>query len=297
MTITGQVSQAPRLSYGDYFTAIQSFEYTRTRPGDTVKIVNPTYYTLPLPVQFPTDHYSSQNNSAELGIAGNLYETATNWDGSDYRDRRITAGIGAAAGVSLAATLFSSMKAASSKTSSQKEFSFSGSTVLGVSGAAAVAEGITLAGAYGGVVKNPKMALLFNGMNLRSLSFVFRVSPRNAAESNLLNTYIGSIRNDMHPTYNKTLNSFALDYPRLFTVGYDNKLQNTMGYPKVGPSFLIDFQVNASPSGVAFYRDGNPTIVDIQMTFAEIDMATRETFAGGFNRDVNTPTINIPHGG
>jgi hypothetical protein len=305
MTITGQVSQAPRLSYGDYFTAIQSFEYTRTRPGDQVKTVKPTYYTLPLPIQFPVDHYSSVTSHDNLDIAGNMLETVMNWNGSDVRDRRVFAAIGAAAAGTLAYNLFTSLRKVSNKTSGGSEISLGGKIQNGVlnaigSGATAVAIGNRVEpylGAFGGVVKNPKTVLLFNGMNLRTFSFVFRVSPRNAAESNLLNTYIGSIRNDMHPTYNSTLNSFALDYPRLFTVGYDNKLQNTQGYPKVGPSFLTDFQVNASPSGVAFYRDGNPTIVDLQMTFAEIDMATRETYAGGFQRDTNTPTINIPHGG
>ena len=307
MTITGQVSQAPRLSYGDYFTAIQSFEYTRTRPGDQVKTVKPTYYTFPLPIAFPVDHYSSVTSHDDLNIAGNMLETAMNWDGSDVRDRRVTASIATAAALTTIGSVFVSLKSLSNKTSGGSELSLGkiGSAVtngiqnaVGV-GAAALGALNTAApyiGAFGGVVKNPKTVLLFNGMNLRTFSFVFRVSPRNAAESDLLNTYIGSIRNDMHPTYNSTLNSFALDYPRLFTVGYDNKLQNTQGYPKVGPSFLTDFQINASPSGVAFYRDGNPTIVDLQMTFAEIDMATRETYAGGFQRDTNTPLINVLHG-
>lgn len=282
------VDNSVKLTSGDYYTTITSFEYSRTRPGDQPKTVNPVYYTLPLPISFPSDHYSSTNTMYELGIAGNVIDTLQNWDGSDVRDRRLTEAAGFVGGVGAATALFGILKGLSSKISLSE---LAGGAGLGAIVNEAIDTAAPLAGAFGGIVKNPKTALLFNGMNLRSFTFVFRMSPRNAKESDLLNTYITSIRNDMHPTYNKTLNSFALDYPRLFTVGYDNKLQNTQGYPKVGPSFLVDFQVSASPNGVAFYKDGNPTIVDLQMTFAEIDMATRETFAGGISRDTTTPTI------
>jgi len=234
-----------------------------------------------------------------------MIETVMNWDGSDYRDRRITAGIATAAALTTIGSLFLSLKAVSNKTSGGSELSLGDAVRNGLRNAAGVGAAALGAlntaepyiGAFGGVVKNPKTVLLFNGMNLRTFSFIFRVSPRNAAESDLLNKYINRLRLDMHPTYNKTLNSFALDYPKLFTVGYDSKLNSALGYPKVGPSFLTDFQVNASPNGVAFYKNGMPVVVDLMMTFAEIDMATRETYEGGFQRDTNTPTINILHGG
>jgi hypothetical protein len=71
-----------------------------------------------------------------------------------------------------------------------------------------------------GLARNPHTALLFNGVDLRNFTFNWRFSPRSQAQSQKLNTIINTIKRAMHP--NLTLGGFALDYPNLFTIEFNN---------------------------------------------------------------------------
>jgi len=262
-----------KLTTADYFTKINAFEYKRTRPSDPLKIEPLFTLDLPLPVQFPSDHYSSSTSPYDLGIAGNALDTALNFGDSDVRDRIATAAVGVVGGAAIASALFGKIDSISKKSA----------VVLGFADVAA-----PYAGAYLGAVKNPKTALLFNGMNLRQIAYQFRLTPRNEGESADIQSALIILRQSMHPTYNKTFNSFALDYPMLFTVSYDDKTSKVMGYPKMDPSFLTDMQINNAAAGNAFFKNGLPAIIDLTLTFAEIDMKTRESFTGNYNKDMRS---------
>jgi len=272
-----------KLTNADYFTKINAFEYKRTRPSDPLKIEPLFTLDLPLPVQFPSDHYSSSTSPYDLGIAGNALDTALNFGDSDVRDRIATAAVGVVGGAAIASALFGKIDSISKKSA----------VVLGFADVAA-----PYAGAYLGAVKNPKTALLFNGMNLRQIAYQFRLTPRNEGESADIQSALIILRQSMHPTYNKTFNSFALDYPMLFTVSYDDKTSKVMGYPKMDPSFLTDMQINNAAAGNAFFKNGLPAIIDLTLTFAEIDMKTRESFTGNYNKDmrnISEVIIDVAH--
>jgi len=260
-----------KLTTADYFTKINAFEYKRTRPSDPLKIEPLFTLDLPLPVQFPSDHYSSSTSPDDLGIVGNALDTALNWGDSDVRDRIATVAVGVVGSVATVSALFGKIDSISKKSA-------------GLGGLAAAAA--PYAGAYLGAVKNPKTALLFNGMNLRQIAYQFRLTPRNEGESADIQSALIILRQSMHPTYNKNFNSFALDYPMLFTVSYDDKTSKVMGYPKMDPSFLTDMQINNAAAGNAFFKNGLPAIIDLTLTFAEIDMKTRESFTGNYNKDM-----------
>lgn len=265
------------LTNADYFTKIYSFEYNRTRPSDPLKIVPIYTINLPLPVQFPSDHYSSSTQPIELGIVGNTYETLANLGDSDYRDKLIAQTVAGGAAI---AGVMSAISSLSKKSPISDAAVRAGGLGVGALNAAA-----PYIGAYAGIVKNPKTALLFNGMNLRQITFSFRLTPRNENDSIQIQNMLLATRNAMHPTYNKNFNSFALNYPRLFTVSYDDKTNKVMGYPKMSPSFLTDMQINNASAGNAFFKNGLPAIVDLSLTFAEIDMKTRESYIGGYRKE------------
>jgi len=270
-------SGAYNLTNADYFTKIYAFDYKRTRPSDPLKIDPVFTLNMPLPIQFPADHYSASTNPIDLGIVGNTYETLTNFGDSDYRDKMIA---GTIAGGAAIAGVMGAISALTKKRTAADVGVQAGGLALG-----ALNQASPYIGAYSGIVKNPKTALLFNGMNLRQITYVFRLTPRNEDESMDIQSVLTVTRNAMHPTYNKTFNSFALDYPRLFTVSYDDKTSKVMGYPKMAPSFLIDMQINNASAGNAFFKNGLPAIVDLSLTFAEIDMKTRESFNGRYRKE------------
>ena len=161
-----------------------------------------------------------------------------------------------------------------------------------VAGATAAAPFV---GAYQGVTRNPHTALIFDGMGLRQFNFTFRLAPRNESESIQLNNTLNMFKLRMHPSYNSTLNSYALDYPFLFTVDFVGFSKNIEGIPRVGPSFLTNLSVSNSGQGNAFFKNGMPAIVDVQMAFKEIDMKTRETWIGGVRSSSSiAATLNDP---
>ena len=81
----------------------------------------------------------------------------------------------------------------------------------------------------------------------------------------------------MHPSF--VGGGFALEYPNLFTVEFNNDKE---GIVTVDYAFLQDFQINPTPSGQVYYRNGYPSIVEIAMTFKETKIKTTEDFEGGF---------------
>lgn len=132
-----------------------------------------------------------------------------------------------------------------------------------------------LAQAEKGVVRNPHHTMIFDGVQLKSYSFTWKMSPRSQQEAITLEKIITGIKAYMHPILSPS--GFSLEYPSLaelqFFIG-DNKL-----VPNVKTSFIKNLTVNGSAGGVpSFYRDGKSTIVEIGMSFQELNIQTREDF-------------------
>jgi hypothetical protein len=132
-----------------------------------------------------------------------------------------------------------------------------------------------LAQAQTGMVRNPHLTTIFDGVRLKSFTFNWKMSPRSQEEAAALENIITNIKAFMHP---KLIGGgFALEYPYLvelnFSVG-DNKT-----LPNVRTSFITSFSVNNSGGGVpAFYKDGKSAIVEMSMSLQEINIQTRDDF-------------------
>ena len=264
-TASGSVVISSTASH-KYKTRIESFEYRRERPGKAnPEVRNQNIVFFPLPLQMPEDHYGANVKDFDLAEIGTTIDTFRDFSGSTLSEKigavALTGGLAAAA----LSKLTGFAKAATDN--------------IVVGGGAAAAAALPFLGAYQGVARNPHTALLFDGMSLRQFSFTFRIAPRNEAESIQLNNTIRMLKLRMHPSYNSTLNSYALDYPFLFTVSFQG-FENIEGVPNVAPSFMTNLSVNNASQGNVFFKNGMPAIVDVRMDFKEIDMKTREFFTG-----------------
>lgn len=157
--------------------------------------------------------------------------------------------------------------------------------------AAALAPGISdtgigrLAQSIEGVVRNPHLTTIFEGMRLKTYSFSWRLSPQSASEARALNNIIVALKRAMHPSI--AAGGFALDYPYLAEVQFVDL--NSAVIPEVRSSFITNLTVNGSPNGIpAFYRDGQPVAVDLSLQFQEINIQTRE--------DISSP-LQVGQGG
>jgi len=128
-----------------------------------------------------------------------------------------------------------------------------------------------------GFAINPHMAVLFDGVGFRSFTFNYRFIPRNPNEANALKEMIRVMQEAMYPSLPKD-NRFLFSYPDEFMISLAPKLQETTF--KFKRSVLKDMNVNYNGDGVPrFYDDGNPVVVDISLTFQEVEILTKEDFA------------------
>jgi len=264
-------------------TRINIYKYQRPRPNAPLLKVPITYLTLPLPIAMPNDHYSMQIGATDLGEIGNLTGGRSGESMGQLTDtltERLGAsstagGIAAALGLGLVAAapgiadLAGGLAALTGK-------GIGGALAASV-GKGALDQGRNNALANLGLARNPHTALLFNGVDLRNFTFNWRFSPRSQAQSQKLNTIINTIKRAMHP--NLTLGGFALDYPNLFTIEFNNDKE---GIITLGMSFCQSLEVNPTPSGHVYYRNGYPSIIEMSMTVKEFQIKTAEDFPADF---------------
>lgn len=243
-----------------YFTRIREFKYERPDPSRATPNIQPqTMISLPLPTNLPGDAYQAIVREFNLAEIGSSLEVVRNGFSSASIAEQF--GVFATGGIA-ASAIYAAI---------------SGSKSVGdMMGASALLQPILgYGGAYGGYSRNPRTAMIFENMGMRHFNLNFVISPRDEQQSRSLETALTLLRNQMHP---ELYNQFVLRYPSMFTVEFVNL--NYIGVPKIDFSFLKGLTINASPQGQVFYKDGRPSIYEINMEFVEIDMRTRNYFTG-----------------
>ena len=131
-----------------------------------------------------------------------------------------------------------------------------------------------------GMVVNPRIALAFEGVDLKSHTFTWTLAPRSAAESDKLRKIIQQIKKSALPTFN---NSFGqkvfLNYPNVVDVSFLGTTDGFMYYFK--RAMISQVEVNYSGSGApAFVEGGKPAVVGLTLSMTEIDIHTSEDYGG-----------------
>lgn len=134
------------------------------------------------------------------------------------------------------------------------------------------AVGANLVGRTTGMVINPNLELLFNGPNLRSFNFNFKLTPRSAKESAVCRKIIRAFKRNM--AVSRTSADLFLLSPRIFKLKYHFKGGDT-DHPflnKFKPCALTNFAVNYTPDGsyATFDQDGGMTQYNMDFTFTEV---------------------------
>lgn len=133
-------------------------------------------------------------------------------------------------------------------------------------------------GLYGlGMAFNPHLAQLFQGVDLRSHQFTFKLVAKNKNEADSIRQLISFFRQKMLPSYrslhngNKAANQF--NYPDEWLITF-SKPQYLFNLKR---SVLTDFSINYHAEGKAFYHEhGEPVSVQINLTFNETEILTAD---------------------
>ena len=133
------------------------------------------------------------------------------------------------------------------------------------------AVGANVVGRATGMVINPNLELLFNGPNLRTFNFNFRLTPRFKEESEIIRQIIFAFKRNM--AVQRSSSNLFLRSPRLFQLEYIYKEGDQHPYlNKFKPCAMTNFQVNYTPDGsyATFDQTGSLTAYDLTMSFSEV---------------------------
>jgi len=148
------------------------------------------------------------------------------------------------------------------------------------------AVGANLQGRLTGEVINPNLELLFNGPNLRTFNFNFRLTPRTEDESQEIRKIIRCFKRNM--AVQRTQSNIFLRSPRLFKLVYIYKDGGQHPYlNKFKPCAMSNFQVNYTPDGsyATFDKTGSLTAYDLTMSFSEV----MPIYSNDFDKDDDNP--------
>ena len=154
-------------------------------------------------------------------------------------------------------------------------FSGTDKTVMGLK----AIEGITgdggtaaLAAMEQGVAFNPQTALAFEGVNLRQFSFGFSLVPESPDEAEDARRIENFFRKYMYPD---TKTGFSLEYPPKFKIQFFQGESENKHYPMIHDCYLAGVDSTYNPDSNAFFVDGQPTAINLSLSFSETKQLTR----------------------
>jgi hypothetical protein len=133
-----------------------------------------------------------------------------------------------------------------------------------------------------GVTPNPNIAVLFSNIGLRSHSFSYKFAPTSAKELATLKTIITELKKRMLPGMSNE-GTMLFSFPDVCDIEFGP----TKNKPyKIKRCVMESLNVNYTPMGSpAFFKTGDPVMVEIQMSFKEMSPFTREDVQDAANKD------------
>lgn len=144
-----------------------------------------------------------------------------------------------------------------------------------------------------GTAPNPNLAVLFRNIGLREHQFSYRFSPHNERELKTLKEIIKQLKIKMLPGYVSGADALYT-FPDMCDISFTPGAIESF---KLKRCVLKNLSVNYAPNGPAFFKTGDPVVVEISMTFMEMSPVTRRDFgeADIFKPETPaTPGTNTP---
>lgn len=136
--------------------------------------------------------------------------------------------------------------------------------------------------AASGLAPNPKKEQIFKGVDFRTFTFSYQFFPRSSDEAKNVLEIIKEFKLHMHPEF-KDRASFVYVYPSEFDIYYYHMSNENKAIHKHTSCVLQDMTINYTPNGIFnTFPDGMPTQINVQMTFKELAMLTKEQIMDGF---------------
>jgi hypothetical protein len=115
----------------------------------------------------------------------------------------------------------------------------------------------------------PNTNTTFQGSNIRSYPFRFKMVARNKAESDVVKQIVSSFRQYLYPKGNDLLLEFPGTWLISFVYGSNESAKNSY-IPEPYRCYLTSFSSTYNSSNNMWHDDGAPVEVDIAMNFQEV---------------------------
>ena len=247
---------------------------------------------LPIPSNLATT-YGAQYENADLGALGAVAAgrisadqlTAAGNDLGELISSRISQAVGAFKSSDTDAQVQAGAPVAAA-VATVAAGKIGGALGAGLGGAFTGASVVQGVGLDEGLAVNPHMAVLFKGVDMREHSFNYKFIARNQEESENIQKIIGAYKYHMHPEY--AAGSLAFKYPDEFEISFADAIAGNLY--KIGTCVLKSMTVNYNGEGIPLFFDqtGAPVSVEIQLSFQETKIITRDDLDSGLPQPVNS---------
>lgn len=123
---------------------------------------------------------------------------------------------------------------------------------------------------------NPRKEQIFKSVDFRTFQFNYEFYPRDESEAQAVLNIIHQFKLHMHPEFKDT-NEFLYIYPSEFDIFYYHGVQENLNVNRHTSCVLTEMTINYSPQGqFTTFDNGMPTQININMTFKELALLTKE---------------------
>lgn len=132
-----------------------------------------------------------------------------------------------------------------------------------------------------GLAANPKKEQVFSGVDFRTFQVEYNFFPRSATEAENVQRIIKQFKYHMHPEF-KDANNFVYIYPSEFDIFYYQNGKENLNLHRHTSCVLTEMSINYTPNGAfTTFDNGMPTQINVQMTFRELALLTKDKIEDG----------------
>lgn len=279
-----KIEQYPAV-LGDFFTQLQFTKYKYNNLGQSEIVSGSPIIKLPLPRAI-LDRTNVDIGEDQLGVKGSLSAGAGAGNLSPARAlSTLTQGL-RQAGNNLGRGAAGNSEALTKAFADASGFAlFAAKAGLTALGGDDIVKGL---GAGQGLAVNPFATLVFNGVNLKTHSLSWQLSPESSSDSDKIKDIIEEIKKAILPSYKNVVGGEAgataidaidnglLQYPSILNISLEGV--NTDYYLKFKPCMVKSFEVNYTPEGLSILKGGKPATINIEMEIQEAKIWTAEDY-------------------
>jgi len=134
-----------------------------------------------------------------------------------------------------------------------------------------------------GKIITPQMELMFSGIGRRDFSYEFTFVPKSKQEAERIEDIVKSFKIHMHADFTGTEGGMReMDIPDFFNIKYMYKGNENTHLNRISTCVLTKMDVNYGADRFVAYEDGVPQTTKISLSFAELEIITRDAIKEGY---------------